>query len=183
MKEIKIQEFLTDKDYINDDFLLPLLNDYDSFLRSVMRLVEENVSSEKSLQIKKDLTRLNEILIDYGATYENVVLKTAIIYYLTGNEFLDYEKLSSLNLSKIVVKGVNILQQANNQNDYKRVFLSSLAYLGKIQLALTILEIEKANKNDNKSNILIKANKIISQYQDKVKNSLMVKLIETKNNI
>lgn len=175
-----------EKNFFNNNILIdennsPFLKDYSEFLIRIENSLLKLVNEERFSYLKNNIEKLVNLLLIEGNVQEDVVIKTSIIYYLTLND-IAYNKLN-IKLSQTLLKGLDILCECNKKENYDNVFLGTMPYLSKVQLAILIIKLDDSNLDLIKKRNLRNLNtKIILKYYTKVKNNLMKLLIE-KNNL
>ena len=164
-----------------EDFVLPFTNEWKKTYGYAMRKIEE--SSKNFEQVKFQLDSVLNVIIKDGQVYEDVVLKTTILYFLAKNNFVDVEELKQ-NYSEIILENIEILLNDSNNKALDEIFLNKkYAYLNKIKLAelIALLNNTDNNKIINKIKLLTQVNTIIKNYKAKTHKKLMTMLIETAN--
>ena len=166
----------------DDDIVLPFTNEWKTVYNFVVKKIRENSANASALE--NDLNENIEIIIKDGEGYEDIVLKTAMLYFLVKNTNFDMQELEQ-NYSQSVINGVKLLHNDNNIKGLDDIFLNKqYAYLNKIKLAEYIVMLKQLNHQIvDKIKALAKVDNVIKNYKTKTHKKLMGLLIETRNNI
>ena len=184
MEEEQI-DFDLELDAIDDGFLKPPFNKtWKKTFDGVKNVFNSSLDKKACEDAMNEINDIIEILVDAN-TYEDVVLKTAILYCFVRRGFsLD---VFSDKISNPVKEGVLILtEKYNSLKKYlDNIFYSNLKYLNKIKLAeyLQILREAKITKNINlKTKTVTEINLILANYDGHINKYLINLIIETINN-
>ncbi|MBQ3047526.1 MAG: hypothetical protein IJD48_00735 [Clostridia bacterium] len=165
----------------SEDITFPFTNEW----KNVYNFVVKTITEANESHLIKMLDDFLDVLIKHGDAQEDIVLKTAMLYFVAKNSSVDYTKLQQ-KYSSAVNEGVNCLLKSNTNADLENIFANKkYAYLGKIKLAdyITILNTNKNGELINKIKIVAQVNNIIKNYKNKTHKKLINILIETKNAI
>ena len=159
---------------IDDNFVFPLLNTWQDCFDRLCRLSNKLLSKTDAKNLQNNMTSLVKILIDYGNIREDVVIKTALVYYfekITNNQVDFY-------LSDTIKNNLTLLKNAYTSKNFDSVFCSDIAYLNKIVLSEIILNFSTQKVDSNAYNYnKIFAQFIVKKYSKIIQNKLMKLLV------
>lgn len=140
---------------LNDDYISPNSDKWKNVYKNIVKYFNQN-----SKELVENLDKFLNCLVKDGDVYEDVVLKTALYYYLYSHSNLNIYELKD---SKPVVDGVNILLRG----DLSAIFENkNYKYLNKIILASLFCDLELEKKNNN----LVKKIQIYTMFETIKKN-------------
>ena len=180
------QEYITiDEDGWLD---LPIAKEYKIVQKSINEFLLKNLNKKFAKNINQEINRLVEILVKHGNVIEDVVLKTAILYFFVKKTGFNIDELAK-TYSKPVINGITVLigNLSKPQNDYLNSVFSNnnYAYLGKIKLAEYIIKLESYKQDSSviQQNKLAEIDQVILNYAGHTHKNLMQLLIKSRNSL
>lgn len=172
---IELQE---DSILLDDDFTLPFLNNWKKTLVEAKKYINDSFDGEKQKEITNKLNNFLKILVTYGNTTEDVVIKTAIYYYLIKEISFDFN-ISKESLSQPVKEGIEIL----TSNFEEGLKCKKYGYLNKIILSKLICDFENIDtlSQTTKIKLIAKTDKVLKDFNSNTHGKLLKILTEKRN--
>jgi len=165
----------------DEDIVLPFTVEW----KNVYNFVVKKINETKTTHLIDLLDEFLTILIKDGDTQEDIVLKTAMLYFAARNTHIEMQEIEQ-KYSQLIVDGVNILLNDSSNTQLDNIFINKkYGYLGKIKLAeyITTLNNLKNKELVEKIKYIAQVENIFKRYKGKTHKKLLNILIQTKNNI
>ena len=126
---------------LDNEYILPSTTKWKNIYKKIVEYFNKNL---KDNNLTNNLNEYLNILIKNGDVHEDVVLKTALYYYLYSHTNLN---ASDLKESNSVVEGINILLSGDSK--LSTIFENTkYKYLNKIKLASLLCNLKLSEDND-----------------------------------
>ena len=162
--------------FINDDYMSIIETNWKKVYDFAVKYIKDSKNNSAVADLKK-LEYIIQILVKYGDVTEDVVLKTAIYFFIAKNYSFD---ISSVKESLPVVEGVGLLiKDSDNLSDILNN--PNYLYLNKVVLADLIANLKSSkNSSDVLDNVKLsnKRQNILEKYKNACHNGLILLLQE-----
>ena len=160
----------------NSWLTLSFTKDWKNTYTFVEDYLNENLNKKLAEKIMNDIKAVIYVLVHDGSGYEDIVLKTALLYLFCKKTGTDVERLSE-NFSTYVITGAKLLLDKTNKKYLDNIFDNEeFSYLNKIKLSeyISVIKNLKEKKDTDALNKKVDTAKyVVNKYGKQVHKGLL----------